>query len=39
MGLAIAKALSERLNGRLALIENDQGTCFELIVPARLIAR
>jgi signal transduction histidine kinase len=39
MGLAIAKALSERLNGRLALIENDRSTCFELIVPARLIAR
>jgi len=39
MGLAVAKALSERLNGRLALIENDRSTCFELIVPARLIAR
>ena len=39
MGLTVAKALSERLNGRLTLIENDQGTCFELIVPARLIAR
>jgi signal transduction histidine kinase len=39
MGLTVAKALSERLNGHLTLIENDQCTCFELIVPARLIAR
>ena len=39
MGLSVAKALSERVNGQLALLDQDKGTCFELIVPARLIAR
>ena len=39
MGLTVAKALSERLNGSLALNEDDPNTCFELIVPARPIAR
>ena len=39
MGLTVAKALSERLNGCLVLNEDDPNTCFELIVPARPIAR
>jgi signal transduction histidine kinase len=40
LGLAVARALSARVEGTLNLIAHqDHHTCFELIVPARLIVQ